>query len=376
MIISLLLFLLPLLAISLLFITNNKKTMLINTLVLTILNLLVIIIALLYYDPNISNFQFKLILFDKLLGGLDGISIWLILLVNLIIPIVVLDAWKTIENLKFYLLKVLLVNFWSNVVFWSLDLLLFYISFEAILPPMYFLIGYYGSRNKKIEEAQNKFFIYTLIGSLFLLISILALYYLTGTTDYQLLLTLPISNNIQYYLWFGFFIAFAIKTPMWFFHIWLPVAHGESSTGTSVILAAILLKLGSFGFIRYCIPLFPYASEQLSSIVIMFAIVSIIYSSIAAFNLIDLKSVIAYSSIAHMNVGVIGFFSNDINGISGAYVYSISHGFVSAGLFLLAGHLYERSSTKTIKYFSGLVLFMPIFITFFFLFSLSNISFP
>ena len=339
----------PIIAIvSLLFINEaEKKLMLKLTLSLSIANLFVIIIALLLYDPNISNFQFQFIIFDKLLGGLDGISLWLIFLVNLIIPIVILDAWKTIDNLKFYLLKVFLVNFWSNAVFWSLDILLFYISFEAILPPMYFLIGYYGSRNKKVEEAQNKFFIYTLVGSLFLLISILTLYLQTGTTDYQLLLTLPISHNYQIFLWSGFFIAFAIKTPMWPFHIWLPVAHGESSTGTSVILAAILLKLGSFGFIRYSLPLFPYASEYLLPLVLKLAIISIIYSCISAFSLLDLKSIIAYSSIAHMNVGVIGIFSNDLNGLSGAYLYSISHGLVSSGLFLLAGHIYERYHTKT-----------------------------
>lgn len=203
---------------------------------------------------------------------------------------------------------------------------------------MYFLIGFYGSRNKKIEEAQNKFFIYTLVGSLFLLIGLLSIYLQTGTTDYQLLLTLPLSNSYQIWLFMAFFIAFAIKTPMWPFYIWLPVAHGESSTGTSVILAAILLKLGSYGFLRYSIPLFPFACSYLLPLVLKLAIISIIYSCLSAFSLLDLKSIIAYSSIAHMNVGVIGIFSNDINGLSGAYLYSISHGLASAGLFLLAGN--------------------------------------
>lgn len=192
-----------------------------------------------------GNFQFQLTLFGIILGGLDGISLWLIFLVNLIIPIVILDSWKTIKaDRKKFLILVFLVNFLSIAVFYVLDLLLFFISFEAILIPMYFLIGFYGSRNKKIEEAQNKFFIYTLVGSLFLLIALLTIYLQTGTTDYQLILTLPISHSYQIWLFLAFFIAFAIKTPMWPFHIWLPVAHGESSTGTSVILAAILLKLG------------------------------------------------------------------------------------------------------------------------------------
>lgn len=241
---------------------------------------------------------------------------------------------------------------------------------------MYFLIGFYGSRNKKVEDAQNKFFLYTLVGSLFLLIALLVIYLQTGTTDYQLLLTLPISNSYQIWLWLAFFIAFAIKTPMWPFHIWLPVAHGESSTGTSVILAAILLKLGSYGFFRYSVPLFPYASDFFMPLVLMLALISIIYSCFSAFSLLDLKSIIAYSSIAHKNVGVIGIFSNDLNGLSGAFLYSISHGLASSGLFLLAGNLYERYHTKTLKYYRGLVLFMPLYITIFFFFSLSNLSFP
>lgn len=241
---------------------------------------------------------------------------------------------------------------------------------------MYFLIGFYGSRNKKIEEAQNKFFIYTLVGSLFLLIALLTIYLQTGTTDYQLILTLPISHSYQIWLFLAFFIAFAIKTPMWPFHIWLPVAHGESSTGTSVILAAILLKLGSYGFLRYSLPLFPYASEFFLPLILTLALISIIYSCFSAFSLLDLKSIIAYSSIAHMNVGVIGIFSNDLNGLSGAFLYSLSHGFASSALFLLAGHLYDRYHTKTLKYFRGLVLIMPLYISLFFFFSLSNLSFP
>jgi len=224
---------------------NKEKNELLIALAVSLFNLFHILILLLAYDTNLSNFQFQFEALGLLIGGLDGISIWLIFLVNLIIPIVILDSWKTINiNRKRFLILVLLVNFWSIAVFFVLDLFLFYISFEALLIPMYFLIGYYGSRNKKVEEAQNKFFLYTLFGSLFLLLALITIWIQTGTTDYQILLTLPFSNNYQLFLWLAFFLAFAIKTPMWPFHIWLPVAHGESSTGTSVILAAILLKLG------------------------------------------------------------------------------------------------------------------------------------
>ncbi len=255
-----------------------------------------------------------------------------------------------------------------------LDLLLFYISFEAILLPMFFLIGYYGSRDRKIE-ANNLFFLYTIFGSLFLLLSIIILILNTGTSDYEILLTMPINENQQLILWFGFFIALAIKMPMFPFHIWLPMAHTEAPTEGSVILAAILLKLGTYGFIRYSIPLFPYATAYFSPFIIMMAIIGVLYSCLAALSLIDLKQIIAYSSIGHMNVSIIGLFSNDLNGLIGCYLYTIAHGFVSAGLFLLVGFLYNRYHTRTLKYYRGLVLILPIYILFLFLFILVNFSF-
>ena len=204
----------------------------------------------------------------------------------------------------------------------------------------------------------------------------LFLYIHVGSTDYQTLLTESIDYDIQKYLFIGFFIAQAIKTPAFPFHGWQPLAHGESNTGTSVILAAILLKLATYGILRYLLPLFPEASLNLNHFVHTQAIISIVYSCLTALSLIDIKSVVAYSSIAHMNVGMIGLFSNDLNGIVGAFICSISHGFISGGLFIMVGMLYNRYHSKNLNYYRGLALFMPVYCLLFFLYTLANQGFP
>jgi proton-translocating NADH-quinone oxidoreductase chain M len=327
------------------------------------------------FDPLTSQFQYQYMTTYVTLG-VDGISIWLIWLTNILMPILILSSYKSIKiMIKPYLYNIFLINFWSIAVFMVLDLLYFYISFEAVLIPMFYLIGYYGSRNKKLS-ALYQFFLYTLFGSLFLLISIIFIYYLTGSTDYQIILTIPFTYNIQLILWLGFFLSFAIKVPMIPFHIWLPLAHTEGNTGASVILAAILLKLGTYGFIRFSIPLFPDACEYYLPFIAIIAIIGIIYSCISALSLIDLKQIIAYSSIAHMNVSIIGLFTNNIHGLIGSYLYNISHGLVSGGLFLLVGMLYDRYQTRTLKYYRGLIRIMPIYIILFLFFTLSNLSFP
>lgn len=342
---------------------------------LSILNFIHSTIQLYLFDSQNPGFQFISTINGNIIG-IDGISIWLIWLTNQLLPISLQQSYKSVAIMtKKFLYCMLLINFWSLMVFLVLDLIYFFISFEAVLLPMFFLIGYFGSRNKKLS-ALYQFFLYTLLGSYFLFISIALLYFVGGTTEYPILLSLEINKTTQYILWQGFFISFAIKVPMVPFHIWLPLAHTEGNTSASVILAAILLKLGTYGFLRFSQPQFPEACEFFLPFVTLLAILGIIYSCIAALSLIDLKQVIAYSSIAHMNISIIGIFSNNIHGLVGSYCYSISHGLVSGGLFMLVGVQYDRYHTRTLKYYRGQTFIMPVYITLFLIFSLSNLSLP
>lgn len=328
-----------------------------------------------YFDNTFTGYQF-LISIKGHLQGIDGISLWLIWLTNLQMPILYLQSYKSVKIMqKQFLYSLILLNLLSLLVFLVLDLVLFFISFEAILIPMFYLIGYYGSRNKKLS-AQYQFFLYTLFGSLFLFIAITLLYVYSGTTDYLLIVTNTYDRSTQLILFLCFFISFAIKIPITPFHIWLPLAHTEGNTTASVILAAILLKLGTYGLLRFNIPLFPEACEYFQPLVILQCIISIVYSCVSALSLIDQKQVIAYSSIAHMNVSIIGLFSNNQHGLQGSYSYSISHGLVSGGQFILVGMIYDRYHTRTLKYYRGLVLIMPMYVTLFLVFSQANLSFP
>lgn len=329
----------------------------------------------LYYfmDYTIGNFQY--ISLEGLLG-IDGLSISLILLTTFLIPITILASWKSINTQRINI--IIFIQFLEFIligVFSVLDIFLFYICFETVLIPLFFIIGLYGTRKRKIN-AIYQLFIYTIFGSLFILLAILIQYFETGTTNYQLISPIPISYNRQLLLWLMFFQGFAIKIPMVPFHIWLPEAHVEAPTIGSVILAGVILKLGGYGFQRINIPLFPDANLFFTPFVYGLAIIGIQYSSLCCLAQVDIKKIIAYSSIGHMNSSLQGLFSNNIYGIQGSIFFMITHGLISSGLFLLIGILYDRYHTRTILYYRGLVLIMPLFILCFFIFSMANIAFP
>lgn len=308
--------------------------------------------------------------------GVDGISLFFILLTTLLIPLCFLASWTSIQsNIKYYVILFLLMEFLLIAVFCVLDLFLFYIFFESVLIPMYFIIGIWGSRERKVR-ASYFFFLYTLLGSVLMLLSILYIYNKVGTTNYEVLLTYSFSKEQQKVLWFFFFLSFATKIPMVPVHLWLPEAHVEAPTSGSVILAGVLLKLGTYGFIRFSFPLFPEASFYFSPLVYSIASVGVVYASFTAIRQTDFKRIIAYTSVAHMNLIVIGLFSFNVIGLEGAILQSLSHGFVASALFLIIGVVYERHHTRLLKYYGGLAHMMPLYTIIFLFFTLANIGLP
>lgn len=336
---------------------------------------------LFYFDTNYEYFQFSSqssainnILNLNFSFALDGVSLFFIILTSLLIFLCILF----IQNeplLKEYLICLFFIHFILLIIFSVLDLFLFYVFFEALLIPMYILIGFWGSRERKVRAAYLLFF-YTACGSILLIISIIYIYYTTGTLNYEYLLNYNFSFKEQIFLWFAFFISFASKIPTFPFHIWLPEAHVEAPTVGSVLLAGILLKLGVYGLIRYNLTFFPLASYFFTPLVYTLAIISIFVASFNAIRQTDLKRIVAYSSIAHMNIVVLGLFSFNIIGLSGAILQSISHGFVSGALFLLIGIVYNIYHTRHIIYYGGLTHLMPLYSVFFLLFTLANIALP
>ena len=349
-------------------------------LVSSIINLIVSLIIYMLFDFNNNQFQFvqehyNLSFFDVYLG-IDGISIYFVLLTTIIMPIALLSNWNSItQNIKSYLIIMLLLETLLLAVFLVLDILLFYIFFESILPPLFILIGLFGSSNK--VRASFYIFLYTLWGSLFLLLSILTMSSIMGTTDFDALFKTNFDYTTQVFLFCGIFIAFAVKTPTIFLNNWLLKAHVESPLGGSIVLAAIVLKLSLYGIFRLILPILPKASLNYTYIIYIIGIITIIYASFSTLRTTDVKELIAYSSVSHAAVYLIGVFSNTIQGIEGGIVLGLAHGFVSSGLFICAGGiLYDRSGTRLIYFYKGIAQLMPLFSILFFILCLGNCGAP
>lgn len=346
----------------------------------SIVNLFVSLIIFILFDFSSNQFQFvqeyhQISSFDIYLG-IDGLSIYFILLTTIIIPISLLSNWTSItENIRSFLIIILLLETLLLAVFLVLDILLFYIFFESILPPLFILIGLYGSSNK--VRASFYLFLYTLLGSLFLLLSILTMSSIMGSTDFDALYKTNFNYLTQLFLFYGIFIAFAVKTPTIFLNTWLLKAHVESPLSGSIILAAIVLKLSLYGILRLILPLLPKASLDYTYIIYLIGVITIIYASFSTLRTIDVKELIAYSSVSHAAVYLLGVFSNTIQGIEGGIILGLAHGFVSSGLFICAGGiLYDRSSTRLITFYRGITQIMPLFSILFFILSLGNCGVP
>ena len=359
--------------------TMQLKLIALNTSCLTfILSLFVWI----FFNKSIGTFQFvNKFFWIPILNlnfpiGIDGISLFFLLLTTLLIPICLLTSWDSVKlDLKKYLISFLVMEFFLIGVFCVLDLLLFYIFFESVLIPMFLIIGIWGSRERKIR-ASYFFFLYTLLGSVLMLLSILYIYYQIGTTDYEVLLTFSFSLIEQKIMWFAFFASFATKVPMVPVHLWLPEAHVEAPTAGSVILAGVLLKLGTYGFIRFSFSIFPEACFYFSPFVYSMSVAGIVYTSLTAIRQSDFKRIIAYTSVAHMNLVMLGLFSFNIIGLEGSILQSLSHGFVASALFLIIGVVYDRHHTRMVKYYGGLVHTMPLYVSIFLFFTMANIGLP
>jgi NADH-ubiquinone oxidoreductase chain 4 len=353
------------------------KTIALST---SIINLFISLIVFILFDFSSNQFQFvqeyhEVSYFDFYLG-LDGLSIYFVMLTTIITPIALLSNWNSIsDNVRSYVIIILLLETLLLAVFLVLDILLFYIFFESILPPLFILIGLFGSSNK--VRASFYLFLYTLFGSLFLLLSILAMSSIMGTTDFDALYKTNFNYSTQLFLFYGIFIAFAVKTPTIFLNTWLLKAHVESPLGGSIILAAIVLKLSLYGIFRLILPLLPKASLDYTYIIYLIGVITIIYASFSTLRTIDVKELIAYSSVSHAAVYLIGVFSNTIQGIEGGIALGLAHGFVSSGLFICAGGvLYDRSGTRLISYYRGIAQIMPLFSILFFILSLGNCGVP
>ncbi len=333
------------------------------------------------FDPTTSDFQFVekiewLPAFDiSYHMGIDGISLFFVILSTFLTPICVLASWKAVTvRVKEYMIAFLVLETFMIGTFVALDFLIFYIFFEAVLIPMFIIIGVWGGPRRVYSAF--KFFLYTLAGSVLLLAALLALYFEAGTTDIPTLMAFDLPAELQTWLWLAFFASFAVKMPMWPVHTWLPDAHVEAPTAGSVILAGVLLKMGGYGFLRFSLPILPLASEQFVPLIYTLSVIAIIYTSLVALAQEDMKKLIAYSSVAHMGFVTIGIFTATQQGIDGAIFQMLSHGVISAALFLCVGVVYDREHSREIAHYGGLIERMPKFAFVFMVFMLGSIGLP
>ncbi|MEM6415569.1 MAG: NADH-quinone oxidoreductase subunit M [Pseudomonadota bacterium] len=353
--------------------------------------LLSVFIYITYYDPSIGTYQF--VEEAPWLGnginykmGVDGVSVLFVLLTTFFFPVCILASWTSInKRVSDYMIAFLIMETLIIGVFCALDLMLFYFFFEGSLIPMFLIIGIWGAEGKKEFAgylmdsriyAAIKFFLYTFVGSVMMLVAILWMYGETGTTDIPTLQTTRFPLQAQTWLWLAFFASFAVKTPMWPVHTWLPDAHVQAPTAGSVLLAAILLKMAGYGFIRFSLPMFPDASVQFANLVFALSIVAIVYTSLVALAQEDMKKLIAYSSVAHMGFVTMGIFTGTKQGVEGALFQMVSHGFISGALFLCVGVVYDRMHTREIDAYGGLVHRMPFYAFLFLFFTMGNVGLP
>jgi NADH-quinone oxidoreductase subunit M len=307
--------------------------------------------------------------------GVDGISLPFVILTTALMPLCIIASWNPIQSrVKEYMVAFLALETLMVGTFCALDLVLFYLFFEGGLIPMFLIIGVWGGPRR--VYASFKFFLYTLLGSVLMLLAIMAMYWSAGTTDITALLKFAFPREMQTWLWLAFLASFAVKLPMWPVHTWLPDAHVEAPTAGSVILAAILLKMGGYGFLRFSLPMFPFASHELAPLIFALSIVAVIYTSLVALMQEDVKKLIAYSSVAHMGFVTMGIFAATAQGVAGGIFQMISHGIVSAALFLCVGVVYDRMHTREIAAYGGLVNRMPLYAFVFMVFTLANVGLP
>jgi NADH-quinone oxidoreductase subunit M len=346
----------------------------------TLITFAVSLILVWRFDPAQGDFQFVektswLAAGTTYHMGVDGISLPFVILTTALMPFCILASWKSVTmRVREYMMAFLILETLMVGTFSALDLVLFYLFFEGGLIPMFLIIGVWGGPRR--VYASFKFFLYTLLGSVLMLLAIMALYWNAGTTDIPALMHTAVPRSLQTWAWLAFFASFAVKMPMWPVHTWLPDAHVEAPTAGSVILAAILLKMGGYGFLRFSLPMFPLASHDFAPLIFSLSVIAIIYTSLVALMQEDIKKLIAYSSVAHMGFVTMGIFAGTTQGVAGGVFQMVSHGIVSGALFLCVGIIYDRMHTREIAAYGGLVNRMPIYALVFMVFTMANVGLP